>query len=152
YPHLADNPVHRAAPFLNELVAIEWDQGNEFFPATSMQIANIQAGTGSNNVIPGELFVQFNFRFSTELTDEMIKAQVLALLEKHQLRCTVDWWLSGQPFLTARGKLVDAVVNAVEHYNEIKRSEERRVGKECRYRCRGDHVKKKIVQNRARHA
>ncbi|MDU3049510.1 MAG: M20/M25/M40 family metallo-hydrolase, partial [Escherichia coli] len=80
YPHLADNPVHRAAPFLNELVAIEWDQGNEFFPATSMQIANIQAGTGSNNV----------------------------------------WWLSGQPFLTARGKLVDAVVNAVEHYNEIK--------------------------------
>ncbi|WP_163592506.1 peptidase dimerization domain-containing protein, partial [Klebsiella pneumoniae] len=114
--HLADNPVHRAAPFLNELVAIEWDQGNEFFPATSMQIANIQAGTGSNNVIPGELFVQFNFRFSTELTDEMIKAQVLALLEKHQLRYTVDWWLSGQPFLTARGKLVDAVVNAVEHY------------------------------------
>ena len=82
YPHLADNPVHRAAPFINELVAIEWDQGNEFFPATSMQIANIQAGTGSNNVIPGELFVQFNFRFSTELTD--------------------------------------AVVNAVEHYNEIK--------------------------------
>ncbi len=68
YPHLADNPVHRAAPFLNELVAIEWIQGNEFFPATSMQIANIQAGTGSNNVIPGELFVQFNFRFSTELT------------------------------------------------------------------------------------
>lgn len=67
-----------------------------------------------------ELFVQFNFRFSTELTDEMIKAQVLALLEKHQLRYTVDWWLSGQPFLTARGKLVDAVVNAVEHYNEIK--------------------------------
>ncbi|XNM57160.1 succinyl-diaminopimelate desuccinylase [Escherichia coli] len=120
YPHLADNPVHRAAPFLNELVAIEWDQGNEFFPATSMQIANIQAGTGSNDVIPGELFVQFNFRFSTELTDEMMKAQVLALLEKHQLRYTVDWWLSGAACLTARGELVDAVVNAVEHYNEIK--------------------------------
>ncbi|VDY39081.1 succinyl-diaminopimelate desuccinylase [Salmonella enterica subsp. arizonae] len=120
YPHLADNPVHRAAPFLNELVAIEWDRGNDFFPATSMQVANIQAGTGSNNVIPGELFVQFNFRFSTELTDEMIKERVHALLEKHQLRYTVDWWLSGQPFLTARGKLVDAVVNAIEHYNEIK--------------------------------
>lgn len=105
---------------LNELVNIEWDQGNEFFPATSMQIANVQAGTGSNNVIPGELFVQFNFRFSTELTDEMIKARVHALLEKHQLRYTVDWWLSGQPFLTDRGKLVDAVVNAIEHYNEIK--------------------------------
>ncbi len=96
------------------------DRGNDFFPATSMQVANIRAGTGSNNVIPGELFVQFNFRFSTELTDEMIKERVHALLEKHQLRYTVDWWLSGQPFLTARGKLVDAVVNAIEHYNEIK--------------------------------
>lgn len=120
YPHLADNPVHRAAPMLNELVSIIWDNGNDFFPPTSMQIANIQAGTGSNNVIPGELFVQFNFRFSTELTDEMIKAQVVALLEKHQLRYTLDWQLSGQPFLTGRGKLVDAVVNAIEHYNEIK--------------------------------
>ncbi|SQB28367.1 succinyl-diaminopimelate desuccinylase [Citrobacter koseri] len=85
-----------------------------------MQIANIQAGTGSNNVIPGELFIQFNFRFSTELTDETLKERVHALLDKHQLRYTVDWWLSGQPFLTARGKLVDAVVNAIEHYNEIK--------------------------------
>lgn len=81
YPHLADNPVHRAAPMLAELVAIEWDKGNEFFPPTSMQIANVQAGTGSNNVIPGDMFVQFNFRFSTELTDEMIKARIIALLE-----------------------------------------------------------------------
>ena len=120
YPHLADNPVHRAAPMLSELVSIEWDKGNEFFPPTSMQIANVKAGTGSNNVIPGDCFVQFNFRFSTELTDEMIKARVIALLEKYQLRYTVDWWLSGQPFLTQRGKLVDAVVNAIEHYNEIK--------------------------------
>ena len=72
YPHLADNPVHRAMPALNELVATEWDQGNEFFPPTSMQIANVQAGTGSNNVIR-RVFVQFNFRFSTELTDQMIK-------------------------------------------------------------------------------
>lgn len=105
---------------LNELVTIEWDKGNEFFPPTSMQIANLKAGTGSNNVIPGDFFVQFNFRFSTELTDEMIKARVIALLEKYNLRYTVDWWLSGQPFLTQRGKLVDAVVNAIEHYNEIK--------------------------------
>lgn len=120
YPHLADNPVHRAAPMLNELVGIEWDKGNEFFPPTSMQIANVKAGTGSNNVIPGDFFVQFNFRFSTELTDETIKARVVALLEKYNLRYTVDWWLSGQPFLTQRGKLVDAVVNAIEHYNEIK--------------------------------
>ncbi|KAB8309561.1 succinyl-diaminopimelate desuccinylase [Erwinia endophytica] len=120
YPHLADNPVHRALPALNELVATEWDQGNEFFPPTSMQIANVQAGTGSNNVIPGELLVQFNFRFSTELTDAMIKQQVQALLERHQLRYSLDWQVSGQPFLTASGKLVNAVVKAVEHYNEIK--------------------------------
>ncbi|THB85420.1 succinyl-diaminopimelate desuccinylase [Pantoea allii] len=120
YPHLADNPVHRAMPALTELVATEWDQGNEFFPATSMQIANVQAGTGSNNVIPGELFVQFNFRFSTELTDEMIRQRVAELLDRHQLRYTIEWKLSGQPFLTTRGKLVDAVVKAVAHYNEIK--------------------------------
>ncbi|QDY42651.1 succinyl-diaminopimelate desuccinylase [Candidatus Pantoea soli] len=120
YPHLADNPVHRAMPALNELVATEWDQGNAFFPPTSMQIANVQAGTGSNNVIPGEFFVQFNFRFSTELTDQMIKDRVTALLDRHQLRYTLEWNVSGQPFLTSRGKLVDAVVNAVAHYNEIR--------------------------------
>jgi succinyl-diaminopimelate desuccinylase len=120
YPHLADNPVHRALPALNELVATEWDCGNEFFPPTSMQIANVQAGTGSNNVIPGEFEVQFNFRFSTESTDESIKTRVQALLDRHQLRYTIEWKLSGQPFLTARGKLVDAVVKAVAHYNEIK--------------------------------
>ncbi|ARA77260.1 succinyl-diaminopimelate desuccinylase [Pectobacterium brasiliense] len=119
YPHLADNPVHRAAPALNELIATEWDQGNDFFPPTTMQIANIQAGTGSNNVIPGELFVQFNFRFSTELTDVLIQQRVAELLDRHQLNYTIDWKLSGQPFLTARGELVDAVVNAVEHYNEV---------------------------------
>ncbi|MEH0832288.1 succinyl-diaminopimelate desuccinylase [Pectobacterium cacticida] len=119
YPHLADNPVHRAAPALNELVSTEWDRGNDFFPPTTMQIANIQAGTGSNNVIPGELFVQFNFRFSTELTDTLIQQRVAELLDRHQLNYTINWKLSGQPFLTARGELVDAVVNAVKHYNEI---------------------------------
>ncbi|QQG27454.1 succinyl-diaminopimelate desuccinylase [Pectobacterium carotovorum] len=119
YPHLADNPVHRAAPALNELIATEWDQGNAFFPPTTMQIANIQAGTGSNNVIPGELSVQFNFRFSTELTDVLIQQRVAELLDRHQLNYTIDWTLSGQPFLTARGDLVDAVVNAVKHYNEV---------------------------------
>ncbi|WP_027712762.1 succinyl-diaminopimelate desuccinylase [Dickeya chrysanthemi] len=119
YPHLADNPVHRVIPALHELVGTVWDQGNEFFPPTSMQIANINAGTGSNNVIPGELSVQFNFRFSTELTDELIKQQVKALLDRHQLNYTLEWQLSGHPFLTGRGELVDAVVNAVEHYSEI---------------------------------
>ena len=120
YPHLADNPVHRAMPALNALVATEWDSGNAFFPPTSMQIANVQAGTGSNNVIPGEFFVQFNFRFSTELTDQMIKDRVAALLDSYQLRYTLEWNVSGQPFLTSRGKLVDAVIRAVSHYNEIK--------------------------------
>ncbi|MBX9444666.1 succinyl-diaminopimelate desuccinylase [Dickeya chrysanthemi] len=119
YPHLADNPVHRVIPALHELVDTVWDQGNEFFPPTSMQIANINAGTGSNNVIPGELSVQFNFRFSTELTDELIKQQVKTLLDRHQLNYTLEWQLSGHPFLTGRGELVDAVVNAVEHYSEI---------------------------------
>ncbi len=119
YPHLADNPVHRAMSALNELVTIEWDHGNEFFPPTSMQIANVQAGTGSNNVIPGEMFVQFNFRFSTELTDALIKQRVQELLDRHNLNYSIDWWLSGQPFLTSRGALVDAVVNAVEHYAEL---------------------------------
>lgn len=119
YPHLADNPVHRAMPALNELVATQWDEGNEFFPATSMQIANLHAGTGSNNVIPGEFYVQFNFRFSTELTDSIIKQRVEALLDRHQLNYTLEWVLSGQPFLTPRGALVDAVVNAIEHYAEI---------------------------------
>lgn len=120
YPHLADNPVHRAMPALNALVATEWDSGNAFSPPTSMQIANVQAGTGSNNVIPGECFVQFNFRFSTELTDQMIKDRVAALLDSYQLRYTLEWNVSGQPFLTSRGKLVDAVIRAVSHYNEIK--------------------------------
>lgn len=119
YPHLADNPVHRAMPALNELVATVWDNGNEFFPPTSMQIANINAGTGSNNVIPGELYVQFNFRFSTELTDAIIKQRIAELLDRHNLQYTLNWVVSGQPFLTSRGELVDAVVNAVRHYSEI---------------------------------
>ncbi|SLM63893.1 MULTISPECIES: succinyl-diaminopimelate desuccinylase [Dickeya] len=119
YPHLADNPVHRAMAALHELVNTVWDEGNEFFPPTSMQIANINAGTGSNNVIPGELDVQFNFRFSTELTDALIKERVAALLDNHQLNYTLEWQLSGHPFLTGCGELVEAVVNAVQHYSEI---------------------------------
>ncbi|MBT9432710.1 succinyl-diaminopimelate desuccinylase [Candidatus Sodalis endolongispinus] len=119
YPHLADNPVHRAMAALKELVETQWDEGKAFFPPTTMQIANIHAGTGSNNVIPGELLVQFNFRFSTDLTDAIIRQRVEALLQHHGLRCRIDWSLSGQPFLTARGELVDAAVRAVEHYQEL---------------------------------
>ncbi|CAJ0996076.1 Succinyl-diaminopimelate desuccinylase [Sodalis praecaptivus] len=119
YPHLAENPVHRAMGALKELVATRWDEGNEFFPPTTMQIANIHAGTGSNNVIPGELQVQFNFRFSTELSDATLRQRVEALMQQHGLRYRIDWSLSGQPFLTARGELVDAAVRAVEHYQEL---------------------------------
>lgn len=113
YPHLADNPVHRAAPFLQELVTTQWDNGNEFFPATSMQIANIHAGTGANNVIPGELFIQFNFRFSTELTDTSIREKVAEILARHGLNYRIEWSLSGQPFLTGDSQLVTATMQAI---------------------------------------
>lgn len=114
YPHLADNPVHKAAPFLTELTQYQWDKGNEFFPATSLQIANIQAGTGSNNVIPGELYVQFNLRYCTEVTDEIIKNKVAEMLQKHGLTYRIEWNLSGKPFLTKPNKLVKAVVDSLE--------------------------------------
>lgn len=113
YPHLADNPIHRALPALAELAAETWDHGNEFFPATSFQISNINAGTGANNVIPGDLQVVFNFRFSTELTDAILRERTEAVLNRHGLRYTLDWKLSGQPFLTPRGDLVDAAVKAI---------------------------------------
>ncbi|UEA17025.1 succinyl-diaminopimelate desuccinylase [Pasteurella canis] len=114
YPHLAKNPVHKSLAFLTELTTYQWDQGNTFFPPTSLQIANIQAGTGSNNVIPGELYVQFNLRYCTEMTDELIKSKVAEMLDKHQLNYHIEWHLSGKPFLTATGKLVDAAVDAVK--------------------------------------
>lgn len=113
YPHLADNPVHRATAFLQELTTTTWDNGNAFFPATTMQIANIHAGTGASNVIPGELFVQFNFRFSTELTDSQIRDRVTEMLERHGLEYKLNWSLSGQPFLTEKGQLVSATLQAI---------------------------------------
>lgn len=117
YPHLADNPIHKAAPALSELAATVWDQGNAFFPPTSFQIANIQGGTGASNVIPGELHVQFNFRFSTELTDLAIRERVEALLDRHGLDYELKWTLSGQPFLTDTGALLEATVAAVAEVN-----------------------------------
>ncbi|MES2721156.1 MAG: succinyl-diaminopimelate desuccinylase [Pseudomonadota bacterium] len=113
YPHLADNPIHRALPALTELAAETWDHGNEFFPATSFQISNINAGTGANNVIPGDLQVVFNFRFSTELTEAILRERTEAVLSRHDLTYTLNWKLSGQPFLTPRGNLVDAAVKAI---------------------------------------
>ncbi|OZS43783.1 succinyl-diaminopimelate desuccinylase [Photobacterium sanguinicancri] len=117
YPHLADNPVHRAMPALAELAATTWDNGNDYFPPTSFQIANLAAGTGASNVIPGEFEVQFNLRFSTELTDEDIRRKVHSVLDAHGLDYDLKWTLSGQPFLTDHGTLLDAVVTAIETVN-----------------------------------
>ncbi len=114
YPHLADNPVHRAAAALAELSAQQWDQGNEHFPPTTFQISNIHAGTGADNVIPGELKVHFNFRYSTALTQAQLRQKVEALLTRHKLNYRVDWTLSGEPFLTAKGQLIDAVTRAIK--------------------------------------
>jgi len=114
YPQLADNPIHKAAPALAELAAEVWDNGNEFFPATSFQISNIHAGTGANNVIPADIEVVFNFRFSTEVTAEQLKARTEAILAKHGLKYELAWSLSGQPFLTAKGELVAASVAAIK--------------------------------------
>lgn len=113
YPHLADNPIHRAAPALAELAAEVWDHGNAFFPATSFQISNIHAGTGANNVIPGSCEVVFNFRFSTELTEAVLRQRTEAILDRHGLDYQIDWRLSGHPFLTAEGELVAAAVSAI---------------------------------------
>ncbi|MBA3592400.1 MAG: succinyl-diaminopimelate desuccinylase [Polaromonas sp.] len=114
YPHLADNPVHRFAPALAELVATEWDKGNEFFPATSWQVSNVHGGTGASNIIPGELVVDFNFRFSTESTADSLRTRLEAILQKHQLDYALKWTLGGQPFLTTPGELVQAVTDAIK--------------------------------------
>lgn len=114
YPHLAENPIHKAAPALAELSKIEWDQGNDFFPATSFQISNINSGTGATNVIPGECEIIFNFRYSTETTHEKLQQQVELILDKHQLNYELEWNLSGLPFLTDAGALVDAACEAIE--------------------------------------
>ncbi|GAA5160248.1 succinyl-diaminopimelate desuccinylase [Viridibacterium curvum] len=114
YPHLGRNPIHQGAAALAELAAIEWDKGNEFFPPTSFQISNIKAGTGANNVIPGAMELLFNFRFSTESTEAGLKARVHEVLDRHGLEYSLDWSLSGNPFLTGRGKLTQAMESAIE--------------------------------------
>ncbi|MVF24566.1 succinyl-diaminopimelate desuccinylase [Methylocaldum sp.] len=114
YPDKAENPIHRFAPALSELTSEVWDQGNEYFPPTSFQISNIQAGTGAENVIPGRLEVLFNFRFSTALTEDQIKQRVHAILDKHGLRYELNWRLSGAPFLTPQPELIEATQKALE--------------------------------------
>jgi len=113
YPHLARNPVHLAAPALAELAAIEWDQGNEYFPPTTWQISNVRAGTGAANVIPGEMEVLFNFRFATASSVEDLKRRVHEVLDRHGLDYAIEWTLAAVPFLTPRGDLVDKLSAAV---------------------------------------
>ncbi|MFP5390730.1 MAG: succinyl-diaminopimelate desuccinylase [Gammaproteobacteria bacterium] len=114
YPQLARNPIHQAAPALAELAAEQWDAGNEYYLPTSWQMSNIHAGTGANNVIPGEVVIDFNFRFSTASTHEGLKARVHAILDKHGLEYDLKWALSGLPFLTPRGVLSDALSSAIQ--------------------------------------
>jgi succinyl-diaminopimelate desuccinylase len=113
YPHLAKNPVHLFAPALAELVATEWDRGNEFFQPTSWQVSNVHGGTGASNIIPGELVVDFNFRFSTESSAEGLKKRLETVLEKYELEYALQWTLGGEPFLTTPGELVQAVRGAI---------------------------------------
>ena len=113
YPDLADNPIHRAAPFLNELFSREFDRGNEHYPPTRLQASNIAAGTGASNVIPGELALDFNFRYSNEQTAGGLKAIVADLLDKHGIDGALDWHLSGEPFLTPPGRLTEVVRAAI---------------------------------------
>ncbi|RUM51404.1 MAG: succinyl-diaminopimelate desuccinylase [Marinomonas sp.] len=119
YPHLAKNPIHLAAPALAEFASTKWDDGNDFFPPTSFQVSNIQAGTGATNVVPGKLNAQFNFRFSSELTFDDLKERVIDILEKHELEYDIDWTYNGLPFLTKPGELVDAIVDAVQKTVDI---------------------------------
>lgn len=113
YPEKADNPIHRLAPALHELTTTVWDLGNAHFPPTSFQVSNINAGTGANNVIPGDAELIFNFRFSTESSADDLKALVTQILDRHGLRYEADWWLSGEPFLTREGALIAAARESV---------------------------------------
>ena len=113
YPQLAKNPIHLAAPLLAELVAVEWDRGNAHFPPTSWQMSNIHAGTGAGNVIPGELVVDFNFRFSTESTPASLRERFEAIVARHGVEHTLAWTLGGEPFLTTPGRLSDALAREI---------------------------------------
>lgn len=114
YPHLVKNPIHLAAPAIAELAATEWDKGNEYFPPTSWQISNIHGGTGATNVVPGTVEILFNFRHSTASTTEGLKAKVHTILDKHGLEYDLQWEMSGKPYLTSRGDMVDAVARAIK--------------------------------------
>jgi succinyl-diaminopimelate desuccinylase len=113
YPHLAQNPIHTAAPALAELVAMQWDEGNDFFQPTSWQISNIHGGTGASNIIPGTVVIDFNFRFCTESTPEHLQQRLTEVLNRHSLNFDLTWVIGGLPFLTTPGTLVEAVQEAI---------------------------------------
>jgi succinyl-diaminopimelate desuccinylase len=115
YPHLARNPIHESTLAISELANTHWDDGNDSFPPTSFQISNINGGTGAGNVIPGELQICFNFRFSTEVTDQQLITRVTQVLDAHKLDYDIDWTFNGQPFLTDSGELVEATQQAIKH-------------------------------------
>ena len=116
YPHLVDNPIRRFAPILAELHSIEWDRGNEHFPPTSFQVVEIKSGAGFPNVTPAELSARFNFRYSTEWTYASLQARVQQIFDAHEIDCDLRWHLSGEPFLTSGGTLVDAISRAVSEH------------------------------------
>ncbi|MFA0114572.1 succinyl-diaminopimelate desuccinylase [Vibrio sp. 10N.261.46.E11] len=119
YPHLANNPVHSSLLAINELATTEWDKGNDYFPPTSFQIPNVSAGTGASNVIPGEFNVQFNLRFSTELNNDIIVERITNTLDKYDFEYDLKWTFNGDPFLTDAGSLLDSIVDAVGHVNDV---------------------------------
>jgi succinyl-diaminopimelate desuccinylase len=119
YPHKVDNPIHRAMPALHELARHEWDQGNQFFPPTSLQISNINAGTGAHNVVPAHAEVLFNLRYSTEIDSRHIIETTKVILDKHELDYHIDWSISGYPFLTPEGELVQAAQQAIKKHTGI---------------------------------
>lgn len=114
YPHLVNNPIHMVAPAIAELATTTWDNGNEYFPATSWQISNMNSGTGATNVVPGTAEILFNFRFSTASTAQQLQDKVHAILDKHKVEYDLEWELSGKPYLTAKGSLVVAISDAIE--------------------------------------
>ena len=120
YPHLASNPIHLANPAINELINEVWDKGNQYFPPTSFQISNVSSGTGATNVIPGDIKMLFNFRFSTEVTEVQLRQRAEDILDKHGLNYSMEWRLSGEPFLTATGLLVDVATQSIEEVTGLK--------------------------------
>ena len=119
YPHKVDNPIHRAMPALHDLARHEWDQGNSFFPPTSLQISNINSGTGAHNVVPGHAEVLFNLRYSTEIDAQHIIETTRVILDKHELDYDINWSISGYPFLTAEGELVAAAQQAIKQHTGL---------------------------------